>query len=110
MQRDSLRNEVVECGIVALIGIVACAMVTSVVLYLDGAAFEHISTHDTATGSGTTVTLDALVRECGRRFLAGRYSGRRRIKSGLGIALSTSGGQKHVRLGMGSRLHTRRIA
>jgi hypothetical protein len=47
-------------GIVALVGIVACAMVTSVVLYVDGAAFQHISTHDTPTGGGTTVTLDVV--------------------------------------------------
>lgn len=47
-------------GIVALVGLVACAMVTSVILYVDGAAFHHISTHDTPTNSGTTVTLDVV--------------------------------------------------
>jgi hypothetical protein len=47
-------------GIVVLVGIVACAMVTSVILYVDGAAFQHISTHDTPTDGGTTVTLDVV--------------------------------------------------
>jgi Domain of unknown function (DUF4436) len=47
-------------GIVALVGLVACAMVTSVVLYVDGAVFQHISTHDAPSAGGTTVTLDVV--------------------------------------------------
>lgn len=44
---------------IAPIGVVACATITSVVLYIDGAASQRVSTHRAASG-GTTVTLDLL--------------------------------------------------
>jgi hypothetical protein len=47
-------------GVIALIGVVACAMVTSVVLYVDSAASQRIPTHGTPTSSGTTVTLNVV--------------------------------------------------
>jgi hypothetical protein len=46
--------------VVALVGIVACAMLTSVVLYVDGAGSQRIPTHGAPTASGTTVTLDVV--------------------------------------------------
>jgi len=45
-------------GVVALVGAVAAAMITSVALYLDGAATHRIPTQGPPTGDGTTVTLD----------------------------------------------------
>src|SRR6202012_3873013 len=45
---------------VALVGIVACAMLTSIVLYVDGAGSQRIPVHGAPTGSGTTVTLDVV--------------------------------------------------
>src|ERR1700758_2722842 len=47
-------------GVVALVGLVACAMVTSVVLYVNGAASQRIPAHGAASSDGTTVTLDAM--------------------------------------------------
>jgi Domain of unknown function (DUF4436) len=46
--------------VVALVGVVACAMLTSIVLYVDGAGSQRISVHGVPTGSGTTVTLDVV--------------------------------------------------
>ena len=46
--------------VVALVGIVACAMLTSIVLYVDGAGSQRIPVHGAPTGSGTTVTLDVV--------------------------------------------------
>jgi hypothetical protein len=64
MRSDSLRDTAgwprLRPGLVALVGFVACAMVTSVILYVDGAVFQHISTHDAPSGGGTTVTLDVV--------------------------------------------------
>jgi Domain of unknown function (DUF4436) len=45
-------------GVVALIGVVACAMVTSAVLYHDDVASQRIPTRRTPTVGGTTVTLN----------------------------------------------------
>src|SRR6201992_1527297 len=47
-------------GIVALVGLVACAMAASVVLYVNGAASQRIPAHSVATSGGTTVILDAV--------------------------------------------------
>jgi hypothetical protein len=46
-------------AVVALV-LVACAMITSVVLYVDGAASQRIPAHGTPTSGGTTVTLDVV--------------------------------------------------
>jgi hypothetical protein len=45
-------------GVAALVAAVASAMITSVVLYLDGAAPHRIPTDGPPTSDGTTVTLD----------------------------------------------------
>jgi hypothetical protein len=50
----------VRIRVVALVGVVACAMLTSIVLYVDGAGSQRISVHGTPTVSGTTVTLDVV--------------------------------------------------
>jgi hypothetical protein len=50
----------VRLRVVALVGMVACAMLTSIVLYVDGAGSQRISVHGAQTGSGTTVTLDVV--------------------------------------------------
>src|ERR1700751_266141 len=47
-------------GVAALIGVVTCAMITSVVLYIDGTASQRIPTHGTPTSTGTTVTLNVV--------------------------------------------------
>jgi hypothetical protein len=64
MRSESLRDRDrwprLRPGLFALVGFVACAMVTSVALYVDGAVFQHISTHDAPSGAGTTVTLDIV--------------------------------------------------
>ena len=46
-------------GVVMLV-VVACTMLTSVVLYVDGAASQPIPTHGAPTSGGTTVTLDLV--------------------------------------------------
>jgi hypothetical protein len=46
-------------GAIALV-VVACAMITSVVLYIDGAASQRFSTHGAAASGGTTVTMDLV--------------------------------------------------
>ena len=58
-------------GVVALVGLVACAMVTSVVLYINGAASHRIPAHGVATSGGTTVTLDAVSISNNYRELVG---------------------------------------
>jgi Domain of unknown function (DUF4436) len=50
----------VRLRVIALVGVVACAMLTSIVLYVDGAGSQRISVHGGPTGSGTTVTLDVV--------------------------------------------------
>ena len=50
----------VRLRVVALVGVVAFAMLTSIVLYVDGAGSQRISVHGAPTGSGTTVTLDVV--------------------------------------------------
>lgn len=50
----------VRLRVVALVGVVACAMLTSIVLYVDGAGSQRISVHGAPTGSGTTATLDVV--------------------------------------------------
>ena len=46
-------------AVIALV-LVACAMITSVVLYVDGAASQRIPVHGAPTSAGTTVTLDVV--------------------------------------------------
>ena len=46
--------------IVALVGVVSCVMVTTVVLYIDGAASQRIPTHGAPASDGTTVTLNLV--------------------------------------------------
>jgi hypothetical protein len=58
-------------GVVALVGLVASAMVTSVVLYVNGAASLRIPAHTVATSGGTTVTLDAVSISNNYRVLVG---------------------------------------
>ena len=50
----------VRLRVVAVVGVIACAMLTSIVLYVDGAGSQRISVHGTPTASGTTVTLDVV--------------------------------------------------
>jgi Domain of unknown function (DUF4436) len=50
----------VRLRVIALVGVVACAMLTSIVLYVDGAGSQRISVQGVPTGSGTTVTLDVV--------------------------------------------------
>ena len=46
--------------IVALLGVVICAMVVSVYLYLDSIASQRITTHGARSSGGTTVTLNVV--------------------------------------------------
>jgi Domain of unknown function (DUF4436) len=46
-------------GLIALV-VVTCAMVTTVVLYVDGATSQRIPVHGAPTSGGTTVTLDVV--------------------------------------------------
>ncbi len=48
----------VKAGIVVLLAVIASAMVTSVVLYIDGAAYHRVSSDGRTAGSGTAVTLN----------------------------------------------------
>jgi hypothetical protein len=50
----------VKVGFVAVIGIVVGAMLTSIVLYVNGAASHRIPTTGNPTASGTTVTFDVV--------------------------------------------------
>jgi hypothetical protein len=58
--RAPRRFTAVRLRVVALVGVVACAMLTSIVLYVDGAGSQRISVRGAPTGSGTTVTLDVV--------------------------------------------------
>src|SRR5271155_208289 len=49
----------IRLAVIALV-LVACAMATSVVLYVDGAASQSIPAHGAPTSGGTTVTLDVV--------------------------------------------------
>jgi hypothetical protein len=50
----------VRLRVVALVGVVAFAMLTSIVLYVDGAGSQRISVQGAPTRSGTTATLDVV--------------------------------------------------
>jgi Domain of unknown function (DUF4436) len=50
----------VRLRVVAVVTVVACAMLTSIVLYVDGAGSQRISIQGTPTASGTTATLDVV--------------------------------------------------
>jgi hypothetical protein len=60
-----------KLGVAALLAAVACGMIASVVLYLDGAAPRRIPTDGPPTGGGTTVTLDVESIENNYRELVG---------------------------------------
>jgi hypothetical protein len=47
-----------QLRVLALVGVIACAMLTSIVLYVDGAGAQRIPVQGTPTASGSTVTLD----------------------------------------------------
>jgi hypothetical protein len=47
-------------GVIALIAAAACAMVTSIVLYVEGVASHSVPTHGTPASGGTTVTFDVV--------------------------------------------------
>jgi Domain of unknown function (DUF4436) len=49
----------IRLGAIALL-VVACAMITTVVLYVDGAASQRIPARGAPTGDGTAVTLDLV--------------------------------------------------
>ena len=49
----------IRLGVIALV-VIGCAMITSVVLYVDGAASQRIPVHGAPTSGGTTVTLDVV--------------------------------------------------
>ena len=46
--------------VIALIAAAACAMVTSIVLYVEGVASHSVPTHGTPASGGTTVTFDVV--------------------------------------------------
>ena len=50
----------VRLGVIAVVGVIACAMMTSVILYVDGAASQRIPTHGTPTSGGTTVAMNLV--------------------------------------------------
>jgi hypothetical protein len=50
----------VRLRVVAVVAVVACAMLTSIVLYVDGAGSQRISIQGAPTASGTTATLDVV--------------------------------------------------
>jgi hypothetical protein len=58
--RAPRRWTAVKLRVVALVAVVACAMLTSIVLYVDGAGSQSVSVHGVPTASGTTVTLDVV--------------------------------------------------
>jgi hypothetical protein len=47
-------------GVVVVLGLIACAMVTSIVLYVNGAASQSVLAHGRPDSSGTTVTLNLV--------------------------------------------------
>jgi hypothetical protein len=49
----------IRLGVIALV-VIGCAMVTTVVLYVDGATSQRIPAHGAPTSAGTTVTLDVV--------------------------------------------------
>src|ERR1700744_3990378 len=48
----------VRLRVVALVGVVAFAMLTSIVLYVDGAGSQRVSVNGSPTASGSLVRLD----------------------------------------------------
>jgi Domain of unknown function (DUF4436) len=49
----------IRLGVIALV-VIGCVMVTTVVLYVDGAAYQRIPAHGAPASAGTTVTLDVV--------------------------------------------------
>jgi hypothetical protein len=50
-----------KLGVVALIGVVACAILTSTVLYIDGEGAGRVKSRGAPTKTGTTVTFDVAI-------------------------------------------------
>ena len=57
--RGRRRRPRMRLGVITLV-VVACTMLTSVVLYVDSAGSQRIPTHGAPTSGGTTVTLDVV--------------------------------------------------
>ena len=49
-----------KIGVVVLLGIIVCAMVSSIVLYVNGAPSQNVLAHGKPTSSGTTVSLSLV--------------------------------------------------
>src|ERR1700744_1202402 len=60
-----------KLGVVALVGLVICAMAGSVVLYVNGATSQRSPAYSVPLGGGTTVTLDAVSISNNYRELVG---------------------------------------
>jgi len=58
--RGRRRRPRMRLGVIALIAAAACAMVTSIVLYVEGVASHSVPTHGTPASGGTTVTFDVV--------------------------------------------------
>jgi hypothetical protein len=74
--------------VVVLVGLVACAMVMSVVVYINSAASEHISAHSVANSDGTAVMLNVVGVSNDYRELVGDLI----IKPGPGLVDSATDG------------------
>jgi hypothetical protein len=58
--RGRRRRPRMRLRVIALIAAAACAMVTSIVLYVEGVASHSVPTHGTPASGGTTVTFDVV--------------------------------------------------
>jgi Domain of unknown function (DUF4436) len=58
--RGRRRRPRMRLRVIALIAAAACAMVTSIVLYINGVASHSVPTHGTPASGGTTVTFDVV--------------------------------------------------
>jgi hypothetical protein len=50
-----------KLGVITLVGIIACAILTSTVLYVDGEGAGRVKSHGAPTKSGTTVTFNVAI-------------------------------------------------
>lgn len=64
----------VRAGSVVLLAVVASAMITSILLYIDGAAVQRVSNDAPPAGDGTTVTLDVESIQSNYTVLQGNLS------------------------------------
>ena len=58
--RGRRRRPRMRLRVIALIAAAACAMVTSIVLYVEGVASHSVPAHGTPASGGTTVTFDVV--------------------------------------------------